>query len=56
MPVITIFSGNFCKTDLVVAELLFRAEYKLLSDKELVLEASKASDLAASKIGGHGPL
>ena len=50
MPVITIFGGNFCKTDLVVAELLFRAEYKLVSDKELVLEASKVSGLAAREI------
>jgi len=50
MSVITIFSGSFCKEDLVVREVLVKTGYKLVSDEEIVAEASRASGMAESKI------
>jgi two-component system, OmpR family, response regulator CpxR len=50
MSVITIFSGSFCKEDLVVTEVLVKTGYTLITDKEIVAEASRASGMAESKI------
>jgi len=50
MSVITIFSGSFCKEDLVIRELPVKTGYKLVTDKEIVTMASKASGIPESKI------
>ena len=50
MSVITIFSGSFCREDLVVSQLLLKTGYTLITDKELVAGASKVSGIAESKI------
>jgi len=50
MSVITIFSGSFCKEDLVVREVLLKPGYKLITDKEIVAEASRVSGIAETKI------
>jgi two-component system response regulator CpxR len=50
MSVITIFSGSFCKEDLVVREVLLKTGYTLITDKEIVAGASRASGMAESKI------
>ena len=50
MPVITIFSGTFCRKEQVVEKLLSQTGYTLLSDKELVLKASKVGEMAPNRI------
>jgi two-component system, OmpR family, response regulator CpxR len=50
MSVITIFSGSFCKEDLVIEDLLLKTGYTLITDKEIVAGASRASGMAESKI------
>ena len=50
MPVITIFSGTFCKEDLVVEDILASTGYRLITDKDVVAEASRTSGIAVSKI------
>lgn len=51
MSVITIFSGSFCKEDLVVGDVLLKTGYTLITDKEIVAEASRFSGMAEAKIG-----
>jgi len=51
MSVITIFGGTFCKEDLIVREVLLRTKYKLVTDKEIVAEASRFSGMPEAKIG-----
>lgn len=50
MSVITIFSGSFCKEDLVVGDVLLKTGYTLITDKEIVAEASRISGIAGTKI------
>jgi len=50
MSVITIFSGSFCKEDLVVRDVLLRTGYSLITDKEIVAEGSRVSGIAETKI------
>lgn len=50
MPVITVFSGTFCEDEPVLQALLKRTGYKLLSDKDLVGEASRLSSIPEPKI------
>ncbi|RZB38538.1 MAG: hypothetical protein SRB2_00286 [Desulfobacteraceae bacterium Eth-SRB2] len=50
MPIITLFSGDFCKKDLVLPELLLRTGYKLVNDKDIVAEAVRISGMAEEKI------
>jgi two-component system response regulator CpxR len=50
MSTITIFSGTFCKEDTVIAKILERTEFKLITDKDLVAEASKLSGMSEAKI------
>ena len=50
MSVITIFGGSFCKEDLVVSDVLLKTGYTLITDKEIVAEASRISGIAESKI------
>ncbi len=50
MPVITVFSGVYCKTDSVVKEVIETAGHKLVTDAELAEEAAALSGIARSKI------
>jgi CheY-like chemotaxis protein len=50
MPIIIIFSGGFCQEGLVMEEVVDRTEYRLITDDEIVAEASRRSALAESKI------
>jgi len=50
MSVITIFSGIFCEQEAVVDDLVAGIGYKLLTEEEIVSQASIISDLAESKI------
>jgi two-component system response regulator CpxR len=50
MPIITLFSGDFCKKDSVLSELLSRTGYKLFNDKDIVAEAVRISGMAEEKI------
>jgi two-component system response regulator CpxR len=50
MSVITIFSGIFCKEEPVVQEILSAIGYKLLTDSDIVNEASTSSGMGGSKI------
>ena len=50
MSVITIFSGSFCKEDLVARDVLLKTGYSLITDREIVAEASRISEIAETKI------
>lgn len=50
MPVITLFSGTFCKKGQVVEKLHSQTGYIPLSDTELALKASEVGDLAPARI------
>jgi CheY-like chemotaxis protein len=50
MPVITIFSGTFCKKGPIVNHLVEETGYKLITDKDIISEASRLSGIAKSKI------
>jgi len=50
MSTITIFSGTFCKEDTVIPKILDHTEFKLITDKDLVAEASKRSGMSEAKI------
>ena len=50
MSVITIFSGTFCKEEPVVKNVLSSTGYKLLTDNDIVAEASRLSGMPANKI------
>jgi hypothetical protein len=50
MSVITVFSGNFCKEDSVVQEVINSTGYRLVTDKSLVSDATRLSDMAEGKI------
>ncbi len=47
MPIITLFSGDFCKKDSVLPELLSRTGHKLVNDKDIVAEAVRISGIAS---------
>jgi len=50
MPVITLFSGSFCRKEKVLETLISETEYKLVSDNHLVGRASELSGTPAKKI------
>jgi two-component system, OmpR family, response regulator CpxR len=50
MPVITVFSGTFCDDEPVLQALLQQTGYKLVSDADLVAEASQLSSIPETKI------
>ncbi len=50
MPIITIFSGAYCREDQFVSRLLEQTGYRHLSDTNIVSRAKKASDLTDNKI------
>jgi two-component system response regulator CpxR len=50
MSVITIFSGIFCREEAVIREILSALDYKLVTESEVVAEASRASGIGENKI------
>ncbi len=50
MSHITVFSGTFCKEDLVVQNVLEKTGFQLVTDRDLVVKASEISGLAHEKI------
>jgi two-component system, OmpR family, response regulator CpxR len=50
MPVITVFSGTFCDDEPVLQALLQRTGYKVVSDTDLIAEASRLSSIPETKI------
>ncbi len=50
MPVITIFSGCFCREDEVIDHLLRLGNYRLITDQDLTRQAAAVSGLAEAKI------
>jgi two-component system response regulator CpxR len=50
MSVITVFSGTFCRKEVIIQKLVESTGYKLLTDRDIVSEASKFSGLAKNKI------
>ena len=50
MSVIAVFSGMYCLGDQVVQGLAAETGYKLVSDREIVTEASRVSGMGESKI------
>ena len=50
MPVITIFSGDFCNEEPVVQEILTQTDYCLLTDKDIVSQASRMAGIPETKI------
>ena len=50
MSIITLFSGSFCNENPVVEAVISRTGYRLITDNEVVAEASRLSEMAESKI------
>jgi CheY-like chemotaxis protein/cytidylate kinase len=50
MSIITLFSGSFCNEIPVIEEIISRTGYRLITDIEVVAEASRLSETAESKI------
>ncbi|RPJ18499.1 MAG: response regulator, partial [Desulfobacteraceae bacterium] len=50
MSVVTIFSGTFCKDEPVIKNVLSSMEYKLVTDNDIVVEASRVSGMPVNKI------
>ena len=50
MSIITLFSGSFCNENSVIEEIISRTGYRLITDTEVVAEASRLSEMAESKI------
>ena len=50
MPVITIFSGIYCKANEVVQRTIEKTGYSLVTDRDIAAEASKMSGIPENKI------
>ncbi len=50
MSIIALFSGSFCNENPVIEEIISRTGYRLITDNEVVAEASRLSEMAESKI------
>ena len=50
MSIITIFSGGFCNENPIIEEVISRTGYKLITDNDVVAEASRLSGMDESKI------
>lgn len=50
MSIITLFSGSFCDENRVLQEIISSTGYRLITDTEVVAEASRRSALSESKI------
>jgi len=50
MPVISLFSGSYCNEKQVVQEIGAQTGYRLITDREIVAEASRLSDIPENRI------
>ncbi len=50
LSIITIFSGSFCNENPIIEEVISRTGYKLITDNDVVAEASRLSGMEESKI------
>ncbi len=50
MSIITLFSGSFCNENPVIEEVISLTGYRLITDMEVVAEASRLSQISESKI------
>jgi two-component system response regulator CpxR len=50
MAIITLFSGGFCQEELVIDEIIARTRYRLITDEEVIAEASRRSEMTPGKI------
>jgi two-component system, OmpR family, response regulator CpxR len=50
MPVITVFSGSFCNANTIVSAIGARTGYRLVSDRDIVAEASQLSTISENRI------
>jgi CheY-like chemotaxis protein len=50
MAIITLFSGSFCNENPVIKEIISRTGYRLITDSEIVAEASRLAEVAESKM------
>ena len=50
MAIITLFSGSFCNENPVIEETISLTGYRLITDSEVVAEASRLSQMAENKI------
>jgi CheY-like chemotaxis protein len=50
MSIITLFSGSFCNENPVIEEVISLTGYRLITDIEVVAEASRLSQISESKI------
>ena len=49
MSIITIFSGGFCNENPIIEEVIARTGYKLITDNDVIAEASRLSGMEESK-------
>jgi CheY-like chemotaxis protein/cytidylate kinase len=50
MSIITLFSGSFCNENPVIQEIISRTGYRLITDTEVVAQASQLAEIAENKI------
>ncbi len=50
MPVITLFSGSYCNEKPVLQEIGARTGYRLITDREIIADASRLSNIPESRI------
>ena len=50
MPVISLFSGSYCNEKQIVQEIGSQTGYRLISDKEIVIDASQLSNIPENRI------
>jgi len=50
MSVITVYSGSFCKEELVVEALTASTGYKLITDADLIVQVAKQLNISDSKV------
>jgi CheY-like chemotaxis protein/cytidylate kinase len=50
MPIITLFTGSYCNENQVIQEICSQTGYRLISDHEIVAEASHLSQIPEEKI------
>jgi CheY-like chemotaxis protein len=51
MPVLTVFSGTFCREEILVREICAGIGYRNIGDQEIVEKAAALSGMPAAKIG-----
>ena len=51
MSNISVFSGSFCNSKVVLNAIMEQTGYRLITDSDLIAKASQASGLSTEKIG-----